>query len=589
MTYLLTLVFCFRLTMYSRINGTQTNILNRTNSICPTPEEKLLELVLSTDTDEIENIINETLLNYLYNDYNKPILLIACIEEKVNAATVETLINSGANLRYSDENQWEALHFAAKRTDVSILTTVINGLKSINCNINSVLAENSNVLHILIRYGDSSKEEFEECAKLLIQNGIDVNHADSKAMSPILWAAKNGLKDIIKIILECSPVPVDLDSHKSRGQTARDIIINKKLYNGILPEKVDNNNHHRNSGSNEESTKEIDALFNYIKSNRENDFINFKNGNISNLVDLDNGNDTLLQLATDKNCKEIVQHLINNGADRLKVTNKHQKSPLEIADDHGFYEIFNILLSNFNSPIPNTVLISLLKYYDNTIFEDTDRSKCFSYLLEKLVHNSNLLDINELDASKNSPLHYAVRYADAPVIKQLLDIGASLGSKNVFNIMPVQDLEPELLEKHLDSCVQFDFKGKKDKEDFEITFNYRTLMPPPKKLDKPDPEQGANDSNNQELVHETEVISYMSTAPEFKHLLVHPVIVSFLFMKWHRIRWLFYTNLAFYVAFFVSLVLYVFSYYANFAEELSRFETFLSNFSWAVLLVTFLS
>ncbi|KAG5893578.1 hypothetical protein JTB14_028345 [Gonioctena quinquepunctata] len=298
-------------------------------------------------------------------------------------------------------------------------------------------------------------------------------------------------------------------------------------------------------------------------------------------------------MSCEKGLKKIVKHLIDKGADPNLVTKKKTKKPIELIADHGFYEIFYILSEHPKISIPNTLLLNLLKNYDNEKYPGIDWSKCYHHLLKKFQNNRNILNINNVDQSKNSPLHYAIRYGDSDTVLELLDLGASLGSKNNFGVMPIQDLEPELLKQHLDSCVEFDVKGKKDKEDFSITFNYRTLIPPPRKLehrevsDISDPETSLSSIVSQELVHETEVISYMSKASEFKHLLEHPVIVSFLFMKWHRIRWLFYTNLAFYVAFFMSLVLYIFTEYANFSKDRNALDVFLTYSSRVVLVVTF--
>ncbi|CAH1159124.1 unnamed protein product [Phyllotreta striolata] len=569
--------------MYSRMDGSKA--FSRTNSICPTPEEKLLELVLSNDTDEIEATATKKLLNHVYTaDGNKTILLRACIEEQVEAGTIETLIKCGADVRYADDDKWEALHFAAKRTDPEVLKVIINGLNAANVNINSVLANGNNALHVLIRHGNAESEEFDDCVKLLIKEGINVNLGDLKGISPIFWAAKKDNKAAVKTILEWGS-SVDIDSHKLRNESARDLIIKKNLYSGKLPNKNDNNNRSN-------SKDIIDTLYNYIKIHGEKDFKRFFDENSCevNLCDDEQSEWTLLQLSVDKGCKQIVEYLVDKGADVTKTTKKEPRTPLEIAAEHGFHEIFAILLKKYdpNSIIPNSVLISLVQYFDCEPHPEAgiDRRKCCELLLAKNREKSIELDINGSDSSdKNAPLHYAVRYGNAKIVEDILGLGASLGSKNRWGIMPVQNIEPELLKKHLDDCVQFDVNDKKDKEEFAITFNYRTLIPPGlEKAGKSDPEAGTNEH----LVHETEVIAYMSKAPEFKHLLAHPLIVTFLFMKWHRIRWLFYTNLAFYVAFFASLVTYIFCYFANFDEPTS-FEKFMRYLSWSVLLVTFVA
>ncbi|KAJ8934909.1 hypothetical protein NQ318_012458 [Aromia moschata] len=523
--------------MYEPLTGRKEGLM-RTNSICPSPESVLLELVKKNERENIVRFIeaNPKLLDYVYSpEYNKPILLIACSEDDVEPATVKTLIDLGADLHYSSEidEEWQALHFAACHTRSAILRVIIENLRNPG-DINAT-AKGSNALHVLIKHGRTDlTDEFGECAKILVQQGINVNLGDSNGVSPILWAAKRGYKDIIKTILENSVVPVDLDSHQSRRKTARDIITSENLYDGPLPEKCDNNN---------ETDENI--LFRYLQCENESAFINYKNGDISGSVNADNSHSTLLQTSCYKHLRRAVDHLMKSGANPNLTTKNNRQLPIELAAECGCYEIFETLLSHRDIRVPKSVLVTLLKYTDNEQFFNVgiSHAECYKILLKHLERNENLLDINEVDDSQNSPLHYAVRYADSEKVEELLQLGASLGCKNKFGVMPVQDIGAELLEKHLNSCVEFDRNTKKyDKEDFQVTFNYRTLIPPLKKphynvaYDNSDPETSINHIVTRELVAETEVISYMSRTPEFKYLLQHPVIVSFLFMKWHRIR-----------------------------------------------------
>lgn len=573
--------------MYKRLNG-NNKVLLRTTSICRTPESILLDFVLKNDRDSIEQIvrIKPDLLEHIYTpEYNKPILLIACSEDTVEPETVKTLIDLGADTHFSSEisERWEALHFAACRTNSRILKIIIDSFKYPG-DINAI-AKGSNALHILIRYGKSDlAAEFIECAKILISSGIDVNLGDSNYISPILWAAKKGYRDIIKLLIETSPTPIDLDSHQSRRKTARDIILAENLYDGILPEKIENNNN-----DNDEN-----IIFRLIQAGNELGFLNFKNGEIFDLVNLNDSSSTLLQLCCSKGLAKAVAHLIDKGADPNLNTPKNQQRPIEIAAENGFYDIFKSLVDHQKIYIPKKVLTTLLKYYENEKVPGIDHAKCCDYLLEKLQKHHDLIDVNDQDDSRNSPLHYALRYADISKVEDLLNLGASLGSKNKYGIMPIQDIEPEVLETHLDRCVQFDLKGKKlDKEDFTVTFNYRTIIPPGNKAETivnyDDPEANFNPTVKQELVTETEVVSYMSQAPEFKHLLQHPVIVSFLFVKWHRIRWLFFANLLFYIAFSLSLVVYIFTSYMNVSnEKLFTGDKVVISLSFIIFILTFI-
>ncbi|VEN50171.1 unnamed protein product [Callosobruchus maculatus] len=564
--------------------------LQRTNSICPSPDTQLLEAVLQNNVAQVYRLVrnNLDLLNHVYTpEYNKPILLIACSEENVNADTVQALVDSGANLSTTSEldQGWSALHFAAAKTDTSTLQVIIRALKHPG-DIN-MLAKGNNALHVLIKHGDSTKnEEFKRCAQLLVEAGINVNQTDNNGFSSVLLAAKKGYRDVIEVILEKSPFQVDLDSHQLRNKkTARDLILSEKLYDGVLPGELPNNNF---------QTGETQVLFECIKRGLENGFINYNNGEIEN-VDADDTSNTLLQLCCEKGLAKATRHLLDKGADPNKVTSKNIKTPIEIAAERGYYEIFKLLCDHPKTEKPFSFLLStFLKCYENEKFPDLiDYKQCYIYLMDHLRFNPEKIPslINEQDDSKNSPLHYAVRYSDQERVEELLDLGASLGSKNKSGVMPVHDIEPKMLERHLDRCIEFDKSGKKYKEDFSVTFNYRTLIPPRSnkvpKVEK-DLEENLNQSVVQELVAETEVIAYMSQATEFKHLLAHPVIVTFLFMKWHKIRWIFNINLAFYFAFFLSLVFYVFLSYANFRQsDKTSLELLILIISVPVLMVTF--
>ncbi|CAH1953907.1 unnamed protein product [Acanthoscelides obtectus] len=301
------------------------------------------------------------------------------------------------------------------------------------------------------------------------------------------------------------------------------------------------------------------------------------------------------QLSCEKGLAKAAHHLLDKGADPNRITPKNTETPIKIVAERGYYKIFKLLCEHPKTEKPFAYLLTtFLKYFENDKFPGLiDYQQCYSYLMDQLRSNSDQMSflINQQDDSKNSPLHYAIRYSDQERIDELLDLGASLGSKNKSGVMPVHDIEPKILERHLNRCIEFDKSGKKYKEDFSVTFNYRTLIPPTSnKISNvgKDVEENLNESVMQELVAETEVIAYMSQAPEFKHLLAHPVIVTFLFMKWHKIRWIFTVNLAFYFAFFFSLVIYIFCSYANFTHtEKSSFESFLVTVSIPVLFVTF--
>ncbi|XP_050298679.1 transient receptor potential cation channel protein painless-like [Anthonomus grandis grandis] len=545
--------------MYQGISNGNAPKFQRTGSqICASPEDELIAAVLENNSAKIEQLIrrNETLLSYTYPDYNKRILLIACSEETVNASTVETLLKLNANPRdRTEDNGWEAIHWACQKTDYGTVNALLRRNPG---DINVVDSYGNNSLQILIRHGNKDSPDFIKCASLLINTGIDVNHVDNKNKTALYWAEKKKIGDRIRSIIDAKSEPI-------------------------------------NNNSRQNIKNDISVLLDYLRQGREEDFINCFQDDC--LVDSGDDSSTLLQICCKRGMAKAVQHLLNNGADPNKTGNKDLTKPVIVAAEHGYSEILKLLLDKYDNilVIPEGLLGLILQDIDR---EHHDNRGCYKVFMDKL-RGSNpdevSIKLNEPDCKNNTPLHYAIRYGDKEITEELLSLGASLGAKNKYGIMPVQDIEPETLKQHLDNCVQFDLKSKKiEKEGFQVKFNYRSIIPPYAKssfneqVTYKDPEAaGITASVQKSLVAETEVIFFMSQTSEFKHLLKHPVIVSFLFMKWLRVQWLFWANLIFYITFALSLVVYIFCDYAYFSPEgKSVFQVLFATLSYAVLVIT---
>lgn len=546
--------------------------LNRTNSVCPSPEEILLESVKKNNLNSISTIIesNEDLLKYVYPfPYEKTILPIACSEENTSPETIQLLIDLKANIS-GDHSEFKPLHLAIQNPNIGIVEVILKNLQP--GQINTEILDGNNALHTLIKkaINNDTEDQFVRHVELLLRAGINVNQGDSSNNTPILWAVRKNYKKIIKTILDKSILHVDLDGHKFRNKTARELIIDKNLYDGVLPEKKFDNY----------DTKV--TLFSLIKQSDEEQFINLllTQQNLQEFVNLDDGTATFLQYSCEKGLKKIVNVLINNGADVNRMTPNNINTPLQIVAENGYFEIFQVLIEQHDLIIDSKILCNLIKKYDNPKFEGINHEICLNKLLDKIESYRLSHLLNEEDSLNNTPIHYSLRYADWGISKKLLNLGSSLACKNSFGFMPIEDIKPENLENHLDDCVKFDLKGNNyEKHDFQVIFDYKNFIPP--KTGCKDEENNGFHQDN--LGPETEVVFYMSQAPEFKHLLKHPIIVSLLFMKWHKIRWIFYINLLFYILFTLSLIFYIFTYYANFSEN----ESGASRFFYVILAVTF--
>jgi len=122
---------------------------------------------------------------------------------------------------------------------------------------------------------------------------------------------------------------------------------------------------------------------------------------------------------------------------------------------------------------------------------------------------------------------------------------------NKFNIPPIADIPTCTLSRYFDDCVQM---RKERMNEYRIEFNYRCLMP--------HDVLPAHD-NTRRLIREMDVFKYIACNSGLKSLLKHPLLSSFLYLKWHRIRHLLYANFAFYLTFYILLNAYILSMIYN--------------------------
>ena len=521
-------------------------------------KERLFQFVRDNNHGEIINLLTlePELISTTYEDYyTKPILYIAChdLAREVSPETVQLLIKHEADLYYRHDDM-EAIHFAVLGGNPNILHVVLQNFKHDRRN---VIANGNTAINLLVRKTkDPASKDTEMCLKHLLHFDVDVNIANKQGHPPILWAAYKKYTNIIETILNFSHP--DLDKGKIDGRTARELIEQNGLYGGKLPEPNTNNN---------ENVSEI--LLSYIRDGNEDEFLQFPN--LSEYVDEETNNGTLLQFACKLNSKNIVKHLIEEGATVTKTSESNKMEPISIAALYGFHEIFKILLDS-HTHVSSEILITLLKYIDGYNMEDTNHELC----LEALLQSDKNLDVNYSSSNDgNTPLHYAARYADGKFALALLNKGASLADEDRFGFLPIEDLDAGTLEEHFNNCVTVKPESKYNKQNTIVTFDYSTLVPSraPDNLNNLKKEKFNQDielethtrlpDDRRHFSAETNVIGKISDSPELRHLLCHPLVTSFLCVKWRRMEWLFYINLFLYIAFCISLILYIFFVYNN--------------------------
>merc|ERR1719187_2525223 len=169
--------------------------------------------------------------------------------------------------------------------------------------------------------------------------------------------------------------------------------------------------------------------------------------------------------------------------------------------------------------------------------------------------------VNKKDELGNTALHYAVRLWPQAVVLQLLNLGANIGVANLRGDIPLSRILPATLETFLDEG-RTSHSGHPMNEDFSVEFDYSFLAPPlddDKDLLDNEWSEERQEALEKVALPETQSLWCMARSPHHRHLLKHPVVSSFLWLKWQRIRPVFNRNIRFYAMFVVSLTWYIFA------------------------------
>ena len=176
--------------------------------------------------------------------------------------------------------------------------------------------------------------------------------------------------------------------------------------------------------------------------------------------------------------------------------------------------------------------------------------------------------INKKDGDDKTPLHYAVKYWPQNIVRKLLKWGADLSIKNKNQKIPLKKVSKSTLLDLLNShCMKTDginsleddehdiggsMNEKDEKEriyqtlldEYEprfmtnignspVIFDYEMLAPTP----YIDPDQNDSDGCLTSMAQpEMSVLSEISRSSKHRDVIKHPVIKSFIWMKWCRIR-----------------------------------------------------
>ena len=287
------------------------------------------------------------------------------------------------------------------------------------------------------------------------------------------------------------------------------------------------------------------------------------------------GGMTLVQKASSYGLSDFLACLLDHGASPTCVLKDNTDAPVLLAAYGGHAEVLRVMLEHKmkvkdGAPVVDltvcdmhtgeTALHMVLQMPQRSA--GPDREQGYKDSLALLLNNP-LLEaelercINKRDILDNTPLHYATQAWPQAAVRLLLERGANIGLKNKMDETPIERILPDTMEDFLDNfCLTS--KNEIHQKDFQLNFKYHFLAPP---VDHPryteaDPE--GQEKVKENALPETESLWYMAQSKNHRHLLRHPVITSFLWMKWQRISKLFNRNLRLYLLFVTTLTWYIF-------------------------------
>jgi len=551
---------------------------NRMNSCIQPPEDNVMEALKSRDIKlfltALSNAPDLDVEMTYQDDLPKSIIHVA-IEDALSRGGgyddfVSVLVTAGARPDIKNSSlETIPFHEAVRAADPVLLKLLIKAIS----NINVQDGEGSSALHIVVEcLMDSedvqTRDRLLECLGLLLQApGIQVNTEDLKSeATPLYYAALSGNRPAVDLLISFGA-----DVHNDNtGETISDII--RQNIPDFDPEKFNHTKHGR-------PIKNI--LFNMIElADNVEGFSRY----VSNRDDVDwnadNGQYTLLQFAAEQGRDRLTSFLLNSGSDPT-LTAVNSRPAWVIAAYHGYHKVLRVFFEKLSeSEVKRCIILTDVEHGQRTILHEVvrrqspklnrsvpdpniDYKRCLKLLFSMNTVSQNTERIvNFRDSYGETALHYATQQPDQELVKLLLKHGANMGVKNVEDKTPVTRILPETLEEFFDSCV--DSKGIITDDEFSLSFNFNFLAPP--LLDNEILEEFEAKKNNgadaekSDLRNgrpETEALWYMSESKKLRPLLKHPLIASFLWMKWQRIRSFYYLVLIFYFLFVALLTSYI--------------------------------
>lgn len=398
-------------------------------------------------------------------------------------------------------------------------------------------------INYLVKHiADDNFSKVYPCIKLLVEHCADVNTPNDHGETPMENILKNkslnteNQKLLVTCFFECAKF-VDIDNDDS-GELRNRL---KQLIPSMELPPIPKQNVRIWSFS---------RLSDHLRDRNECKFIQGidfiatnRRDQLAKILMAVDKNETLLTLAIKEDLRFSVEKMLRLGAD---IDAKAESiDPLRTACKLGHSEVLELLLRSSQLESLNAELLPLAtRHFSESTHPESGYVKCFELLL-----NHRKVDVNGADSVGCTALHYAIRRSNSKVIHQLLKRGAYIGCENGFKTPSIFKIDPTILEKHFDSCITTNGKDSDDK-DFELIFDLTNVIP--KECQSKSTNHWWNIFNGCE--YETKGIEYVLRSDEIKYLVRHPLIASFLWWKFDRLKWFYMLNFLLFTVFSASCI-----------------------------------
>ncbi|XP_070504992.1 transient receptor potential cation channel protein painless-like [Chironomus tepperi] len=431
--------------------------------------------------------------------------------------------------------------------------------------------DGKNCLHLLIeQLTNTNFNDVYPMIKTVVKYGCNINATDNQGRTPlVILESKTGdLKHPKKVFNYLSDnTSIDLSAHgklRLSGNLFTNVFSNEKVANVFNV----NNDKDKDKEVFEVNFQNLMELLNSGDINKfETKFPLYEEDAPTYKANCEK----FLKKALKSNYINIVDLILNSTANvnDLQLDDGPEKIPLLFwAYKQANLEVFSIILMHPQVQLyfkDKTLLhhffdkftsIQQAQNLDDPEFSNdmaTDEKKCFDFLLNSPKCSREYL--NAEDDGKHSAIYYSVKFGVDYMTKRLLEKGAYIGPV-------ITNIRKSLLNDFLDSCITSNSKFQDDKE-FQLDVNYTFLEPPIiSNENKSDQTEVKITDPLLEPIPKKQPVQYAREMIPLKalvenvnlqRLIMHPVLSSFVFLKWSKIQYLVHFNL-------ILTLLYIFSF-----------------------------